>query len=295
MKFIDLFAGIGGFRIALEEHGMKCVMSSENNKACVTTYIDNFDDEPLGNIREITKEDIPDHDILVGGFPCQPFSMAGHRKGFDDDRGNIFFEITKTLRAKLPSYFILENVRGIRGHNLDTVINALVAEGYYVRVQSLNSKNFGLPQSRERIFLVGSRKPIHFNFPSATGEETKVGNILSQEVDDSFTISDLLWKSHQARKIRNQKRGVGFGYSLVTKDDPCTRTLSSRYYKDGSEILLQQDGKNPRLLTPRECARLQGFPEDFKLHQNKIESYKQLGNAVSVPVVSAIVKQLLQA
>ena len=143
-------------------------------------------------------------------------------------------------------------MRGIRGHNLDTVINSLVTEGYYVRVQSLNSKNFGLPQSRERIFLVGSRKPIHFNFPNATGKETKVGNILSQEVDDSFTISDLLWKSHQERKIRNQKRGVGFGYSLVTKDDPYTRTLSSRH-KDGSEILLQQDGTNPRLLTPRMC------------------------------------------
>ena len=158
----------------------------------------------------------------------------------------------------MPSYFILENVRGIRGHNLDTVINSLVTEGYYVRVQSLNSKTWLATKQRTN-FSSRIRKPIHFNFPNATGKETKVGNILSQEVDDSFTISDLLWKSHQERKIRNQKRGVGFGYSLVTKDDPYTRTLSSRYYKDGSEILLQQDGTNPRLLTPRECARLQDF------------------------------------
>lgn len=294
MKFIDLFAGIGGFRIALEQNGLKCVMSSENNKACIETYSENFGDVPLGNIRDVDKDNIPDHDVLVGGFPCQPFSMAGHRKGFDDDRGNIFFEITKTLRAKQPTYFILENVRGIRGNNLDVVINALVQEGYYVRVQSLNSRNFGLPQSRERIFIVGSLNKINFSFPQPLEIETKVGDITSDSVEDSFTISDLLWKSHQERKIRNQKRGVGFGFSLVTKDDPYTRTLSSRYYKDGSEILLHQEGKNPRLLTPRECARLQGFPEEFKLHRNKIESYKQFGNAVSVPVVSAIVQQLLK-
>tara|TARA_A100001015_G_C15044742_1_gene742723 strand:- start:8816 stop:9730 length:915 start_codon:yes stop_codon:yes gene_type:complete len=295
ISFIDLFAGIGGFRLALEKFNFKCLFSSEIDDSCREVYKENFGSTPKGDIRKILSKDIPKHDLLVAGFPCQPFSRGGKNLGFKDERGNVFFEIVRILRDRKSDFFLLENVKGLRGENLDLVINTLVNLGYFVRVSQLNSKDFGLPQSRERIFIFGSRKIINFNFPIKTKIKTRIGDILFQRTGQKYTISDKLWISHQARKKRNKQRGVGFGYSKVSRNDEYTRTLSSRYYKDGSEILIDQKNKNPRMLTPRECARLQGFPESFKIHTSNIEAYKQFGNAVSVPVVEAIVREFLKS
>ncbi len=299
-SFIDLFAGIGGMRISLEELGGKCVFSSEIDKYCIQTYKANFGDEPHGDITQIEEKNIPKHNILVAGFPCQAFSHAGLKKGFQDTRGTLFFDIARILEHKKPEAFLLENVKGLRGHDkgrtLNTIIKTLNELGYQsLNIEVLNSKNFGLPQNRERIYIVGFKEYLKFNFPQPLNKKTRLGEILHKKAARKLTISDRLWDSHQKRKQKNRDMGRGFGYSSFNRDAEYTSTISARYYKDGSEILIEQKNKNPRMLSPREAARLQGFPEDFKIVVSNGQAYKQFGNSVSVPVIKEIVKEILRS
>lgn len=302
--YIDLFAGIGGIRIPFQELGGECVFSSEWDRFSQKTYRVNFGETPSGDITKIKSESIPNFDILLGGFPCQPFSQAGLHKGFADTRGTLFFEIERIIKDKRPKAFLLENVKQLKGHDggrtFSVILEHLTALDYYVAAKILKANDFGLPQIRERVYIVGFDKRFfhleddyEFPFPQPSGIKTRVGDILESNVDEKYTISDRLWSGHQRRKAENAQKGKGFGYSLVTADSPYTRTISARYYKDGSEILIEQDGKNPRKITPRECARLQGFPDDYIIPVSDAQAYKQFGNSVAVPVVRAIAKKML--
>ena len=301
--FIDLFAGIGGIRIPFQEMGGRCVFSSEWDKFSQKTYRINFGETPAGDITKIDAEDIPDFDILLGGFPCQPFSQAGLHKGFADTRGTLFFEIERIIENKRPKAFLLENVKQLKGHDkgrtFATIMQHLHDLNYYAEAMVLRAADFGVPQIRERIYIVGFDKEYYnlpedyiFPFPKPLNKKTKVGDILEKEVDEKYTLSDKLWEGHQRRKIENRKNGKGFGFSLFNEDSPYTSTISARYYKDGSEALIEQKGKNPRKLTPRECARLQGFPDSFVIPVSDAQAYKQFGNSVAVPVIRAIGKQI---
>ena len=335
-RFIDLFAGIGGIRLPFQQLGGECVFSSEWDKFAQRTYAANYGEVPSGDITQIVASDIPDHDILMGGFPCQSFSQAGLKKGFEDTRGTMFFEIQRILGEKRPKVFLLENVKQLKGHDkgrtLQTILNILTGESdlplddvpmsddarealgkklnYWVDYKVLRAADFGIPQNRERIFIIGFDRDyfgenIDFNkifkWPEPTNQPTKVGDILeSQEIldtlEDKYTISDKLWAGHLRRKAEHGIKGNGFGYSLFNRESSYTNTISARYYKDGSEVLIDQShlGKNPRKLTPRECARLQGFPDDFivdAVSQGQI--YKQFGNSVCVKVIQAVAKQIV--
>ena len=303
-KMIDLFAGIGGTRLGFQLTGRTCsVFSSEIDKFARKTYRANFGDEPFGDITQIKNEDIPDHDILVGGFPCQAFSQAGKKMGFEDTRGTLFFEIARILDAKRPKVFLLENVRNLLNHDhgktYDTIKKTLLSLNYSVNLMVFKAKDFGVPQNRERIYIVGFDKNSIKNYEDFTAPippctKVCVGDILDNTVSEKYTISDRLWSGHQRRKIENKKNGKGFGYTLFDKDSPYTNTISARYYKDGSEILIkQEEGKNPRKITPREAARLQGFPENFIIPVSDTQAYKQFGNSVAVPVINAIANQIL--
>lgn len=316
-KMIDLFAGIGGIRLAFQKQGCSSVFASEWDKFAQKTYKANFGDTPYGDITEISPKDIPDHDILLGGFPCQPFSQAGLKKGFEDTRGTLFFNIAQIIDIKRPKAFLLENVKQLRTHDkgrtLKTILTILDELDYDVFVDVLKSNDFGVPQKRERIFLVGFYRDknllgeyiknikgddirIKFEFPKPLGIQTRLGNILEENVDEKYTISDKLYQGHLRRKEEHKKKGNGFGFSLFNADSLYTNTISARYYKDGSEILIDQgENKNPRKLTPRECARLQGFPEEFIIPVSDSQAYKQFGNSVSVPVIEAIAKNMLNS
>lgn len=293
IKFIDLFAGIGGMRIAFERVGMECIFSSEFDKFAQQTYYENFNEVPSGDITNIPVEEIPSHDLLLAGFPCQPFSVAGKKGGFDDTRGTLFFNILEILDVKRPRAFLLENVYGLtfhdHGNTFRVILDSLNELGYNVKWKVLSAKDFGLPQNRKRIYIVGFLEENNFDFPSPLGIETRVGNILESCVDNRYTISDEMWDYCQRRKEENELHDRGFVYGMVTKDSEYTRTLKARYY---DEILLEQEGKNPRKLTPRECARLQGFPDSFKINVSMTQAYKQFGNSVSIPVVEAIAKEM---
>jgi DNA (cytosine-5)-methyltransferase 1 len=304
IKIIDLFAGIGGVRIGFEQAyrgDIECVFSSEWNKYSNQTYQANFGCEKIhGDITEVDEHDIPSHDILLAGFPCQPFSQAGLKKGFDDIRGTLFFDIARILKAKKPKAFLLENVKQLRGHDkgrtLEVIMKTLKDIGYKnTQYQLLKARDFGLPQNRERLYIVGFLDDsIEFKFPKPLGIETRVGDILDKEVDEKYTISDKLWAGHQRRKRENKLKGKGFGYSLFTDDSAYTSTISARYYKDGSEILIAQEGKNPRKITPKEASRLQGFPSDFKIPVSDTQAYQQFGNSVPVNVVREVATQILK-
>jgi len=313
IKSIDLFAGVGGLRIGLEKAlkklGLKhdCVLYSEINKHCQKTYEKNFLPtkliEDIKSVKDI-KFQIPNHDILLAGFPCQPFSQAGvslrnslnRKHGFDDkDQGNLIFNILKILEIKKPRMFLLENVQNLVSHNkgetIKKILNCLRKTYYVPYPKILDARDFGLAQRRRRVFIVGflDKSIKNFNYPDPHKKDLKVKNFLDKKIDSSFTISDKLWKGHIERKKRNKKNGKGFGFKLTHPLDSCTNTISSRYYKDGSECLISQGiNKNPRKLTPRECFRLQGFPESFKISSSKVEAYKQAGNAVPINVVEKI-------
>lgn len=300
-KYIDLFAGIGGIRMPFQNLGGKCVFSSEIDKYAAQTYEANYGEKPSGDITKIDASTIPNFDILLAGFPCQAFSIAGKRKGFEDTRGTMFFEVERILEEKKPKSFLLENVKGLTNHEhgrtfkvmLDILENKL---GYKVYYKILNAKNFGLPQNRERIMIVGFKNHnINFEFPSELNEETKVGDILVDSPDPKYTISDKIWESHQLRKERNRAKGNGFGYCLFNENSPYTSTISARYYKDGSEILIAQDGKNPRKLTPREAARLQGYPDTFKIVVSDTQAYKEFGNSVPVNMINAVAQSMYKS
>lgn len=299
-KYIDLFAGIGGIRTPFQNLGGKCVFSSEIDKYAAQTYAANYGEVPSGDITKISANSIPDFDILLAGFPCQAFSIAGKRAGFNDTRGTMFFEVERILEEKKPKCFLLENVKGLTNHDkgktfkimLDILENKLNYKVYY---KVLNAKNFGLPQNRERIMIVGFKNHnVDFHFPKETNIPTKLGNILENNPDDKYTISDKIWESHQKRKEKNKAKGNGFGYCLFNEESEYTSTISARYYKDGSEILIDQSSKskNPRKLTPREAARLQGYPDSFKIVVSDTQAYKQFGNSVPVNMINAVAQEM---
>jgi len=318
---IDLFAGVGGMRIslnkALKKMGLshECNLYSELDLYCQQTYDANFPNTPL--IKDIEtvkpneiKEKIPDHDILLAGFPCQPFSKAGisnriflrRSHGFDDKKqGNLFFNILEILNKKKPKAFLLENVQNLKTYNngeaLKLILESLRKNYFVPEPEILDAKDFGLAQQRKRIYIVGflNKNIQEFKYPEPTFKKTKIADFLDKYPDKKYTISDLLWKSHQERKIRNQKAGKGFGFKLSNPNDTHTRTISSRYFKDGGECLIcRGEDKNPRLLTPKEVFRLQGFPENFKIPVSNNQAYRQAGNAVPINVVEKICINILK-
>lgn len=303
--FIDLFAGIGGIRIPFQEFKGKCVFSSEWDSFAQKTYRVNFGEIPSGDITKISASEIPNFDILLAGFPCQPFSQAGLKKGFEDTRGTMFFEIERIIKEKRPKAFLLENVKQLKGHNkgetLRIILEHLRKLNYAVDFKVLRAADFGIPQNRERIYIVGFNRDYFvipdvfvFDYPKPLNKKTRLGNILEPKVDEKYTISDKLYQGHLRRKKEHEEKGNGFGFSLFNSESAYTSTISARYYKDGSEILIDQGkSKNPRKLTPRECARLQGFPESFIIPVSDTQAYKQFGNSVAVPVVRAVAEKMI--
>ncbi|HET8635558.1 MAG TPA: DNA (cytosine-5-)-methyltransferase [Acidobacteriaceae bacterium] len=309
--FIDLFAGIGGIRYAFEHHGGRCVFTSEWNQFAQKTYLANFPHEEghvlEGDITRVEAEDVPDHDVLLAGFPCQPFSIAGVSKknalgrphGFaDTTQGTLFYDVARIIAAKRPKAFLLENVKNLvshdKGNTFRTILQVLEEElGYEVHCKVIDGQHF-VPQHRERIIIVGFREPAGFTwedlrFPGGT---KRMKDILlpAEEVDDRYTLSPKLWTYLKNYAAKHKAAGNGFGYGLVTEDS-VARTLSARYYKDGSEILVSQGPrKRPRRLTPRECARLMGFPDSFQIPVSDTQAYKQFGNSVVVPVIQEVAR-----
>lgn len=310
-EFVDLFAGIGGIRLAYQNEGGKCVFTSEWNNFAKKTYEANFGEVPFGDITQIDEASIPDHDVLLAGFPCQPFSIAGVSKknalgkkhGFlDETQGTLFFDIARIIKHKKPKAFMLENVKNLvshdKGNTFRVIKNTLTELGYSIHFQVLDSKHF-VPQHRERIIIVGFRKDIYkgeenFEFPKLPEPKAQIKTILEKEPDCKYTLSDKLWTYLQNYAKKHKAKGNGFGFGL-TDLNGISRTISARYYKDGSEILIPQEGINPRRLTPRECARLQGFPDDFIIPVSDNQAYRQFGNSVTVPLIQAIAKQLVKS
>ena len=309
-SFIDLFAGIGGTRLGFEAAGGMCVFSSEYERFAVHTYAVNHGEIPVGDITKFRLDDIPEHDVLVAGFPCQPFSIAGISKlnalglpnGFDHpDQGHLFFSTRDVLAYRQPRAFLLENVKHLRNHDRGrtyrTIMDALDALGYTVGDQVIDAQAL-VPQHRERIYIVGFRdaEDFHrFRFPELEDRQISLADILEEDVGDRYTLSDHLWGYLQDYAAKHRARGNGFGFGLPDLEG-VSRTLSARYYKDGSEILIRQgNGSNPRRLTPRECARLMGFPEAFKVPVSDTRAYQQFGNSVVVPVVEAIARAMVKA
>jgi DNA (cytosine-5)-methyltransferase 1 len=308
--FIDLFAGIGGMRLAFEKQGGQCVFSCEWDKYCQKTYFDNFGVIPHGDIRQVYEKDIPNHDILIAGFPCQPFSIAGVSKknslgratGFlDKTQGTLFFDVVRIINEKRPRAFLLENVKNLKSHDKGrtwkVIMETLSELDYSVSTKVLDGQDY-VPQHRERVFIVGFDKrrfgdDVSFSFDLNKPETKPVfKNILEPIVDPKYTLTDKLWQYLQDYAAKHQAKGNGFGFGLTSLEG-VSRTLSARYYKDGSEILIPQEGRNPRRLTPRECAKLQGYPDSFKITVSDTQAYKQFGNSVVVPLVSAIAEKMV--
>ncbi len=361
--FIDLFAGIGGFHTALHSVGAKCVFASEWDKNARLAYEANyigiepnlFKKNKKGeylyfneDINDIVPSKVPNFDICCGGFPCQPFSVAGLKRGFEDTRGTLFFNIANLVKEKIeagypPRVLFLENVRGLKNHDKGKTLKVILATldelGYGYSYEVLNAKYFGVPQNRERLFIIAWYKGIvdvdSFKFPYGIAENgstifdkeklkygtlpTKVSDIFEPSVvtSPSFTISDRMWEGHQNRKERNRINGKGFGFSLFNADSAYTSTISARYWKDGSEILIDQTelGLNPRTLTPVEAGRLQGYrilgngwehPEcannqnynasnpEFRIVVSKKEAYRQFGNSVAIPVIKRLAEEIIK-
>lgn len=306
ITFIDLFAGIGGIRMAFENAGGKCVFSSEWDSYAQKTYKANFDEIPADDITKISEKDIPDHDILTGGFPCQPFSIAGVSKhnalgndhGFKHDtQGTLFFDVARIIAEKKPKAFLLENVKNLvshdKGKTYTVILNTLKNElKYDVHPKVIDARTV-VPQHRERIYIVGFLKPTVFNFPEMPEKGPVFSSILEKKVDSKYTLTGHLWEYLQGYAAKHKAMGHGFGFG-ITDLNGVSRTLSARYYKDGSEILIPQKGKNPRRLTPRECARLMGFPDSFKIVCSDTRAYKQFGNSVVVPVVQLIAQEIVK-
>lgn len=309
-EFIDLFAGIGGIRLAFQNLGGKCVFTSEWNSFSKKTYEKNFGEVPFGDITQISETEIPDHDILLAGFPCQPFSIAGVTKknalgkkhGFlDETQGTLFFDIARIIKHKKPAAFMLENVKNLvshdKGKTFKVIVETLHELGYTVHKQILDGKHF-VPQHRERILIIGFSKDVFhskekFEFPKLPEATAKIKDILEPKPLDKYTLSDHLWNYLQKYADKHKAKGNGFGFGL-TDLNGISRTMSARYYKDGAEILIPQNGKNPRRLTPRECARLQGFPDTFEIQVSDNQAYKQFGNSVVVPLIQAVGKNLVK-
>lgn len=309
LKYIDLFAGIGGFRLAFDKAGFECVGTSEINPFAQKTYLANFKNSHMhGDIKTYKP---PQHDLLLGGFPCQPFSIAGvssknfwgHKHGFDcEKQGNMFFEVAKIIKDYQPKAFVLENVKNLlahdKGNTFEVIKSVLIDLGYDIKFQVLNASNW-VPQKRERIFIVGFKDKNNFEFENVLNKRDKkitMSKILhdfrNEPVDPKLFLSDKLWKYLQYHSQKHAAKGNGFGYGLVDGNS-VARTLSARYYKDGSEILVQLNGyKIPRRLSPRECARIMGYPESFKIVVSNTQAYKQFGNSVVTSLVADVAKEV---
>ena len=308
--FIDLFAGIGGFRIAFQNVGGRCVFSSEWDRYAKETYKANFGEVPYGDIREIKKRSVPDHDILLAGFPCQPFSLAGVSKkrslgrkhGFQDEtQGTLFFEIKEILKKKKPKAFMLENVKNLLSHDnkhtFKVIMDTLIDLGYVVSWKIVDGANW-VPQHRERIFIVGYH-PDKINItrdkivipekPRKKYKRSELKDIILRKVDEKYTLGPGTWSTLERHKKHHAAAGNGFGYGLHTlpiSNGSIARTISARYHKDGGEVLIQPKSGRPRRLTIGEVAQLQGFdPERFRFPVSDTQAYKQLGNSVVVPAV----------
>lgn len=312
--FIDLFAGMGGFRLAMQAQGGKCVFSSEWNKYAQKTYLANFGEMPFGDItKEMTKSYIPQNfDVLCAGFPCQPFSIAGVSKkkslgretGFKDKtQGTLFFDVADIISRHRPKAFFLENVKNLMSHdkgNTFKVIKGTLEELRYSLHYLVMDGQTYVPQHRERIMIVGFDQDIfhgkeQFTFPEQKQSTRSIKEILDPDIDEKYTLSDKLWNYLQNYAEKHRAKGNGFGFGMVDLNG-ISRTLSARYYKDGSEILIPQTGgKNPRRLSPRECARLMGYPDEYRLNQvSDVQAYKQCGNSVVVPLITAVSEQLVK-
>lgn len=316
--FIDLFAGMGGFRLAMQSLGGRCTFSSEWNSFAQKTYFANFGEMPFGDItKQETKQYIPrQFDVLCAGFPCQPFSIAGVSKknslgrahGFKDEaQGTLFFDVAEIIEKHQPKAFFLENVKNLvshdKGNTFRVISNTLRELGYTIHYQVMNGK-YLVPQNRERIFIVGFRKDLFgdttsFEFPDIEGELPKLKTILDPEVDAKYTLTDKLWEYLQNYAAKHKAAGNGFGFGMADPEG-ISRTLSARYYKDGSEILIPQTGLdgeiiNPRRLTPKECTRLMGYPEQYIINAvSDLQGYRQCGNSVVVPLIKAVATNLVQ-
>lgn len=316
-KFIDLFAGIGGFHLALESLGGKCVFASEIDEKARYTYEINHGLTPVGDIRTVTSaenndelvdQQIPCHDILTAGFPCQPFSRAGVSSRnslgqshglLDETQGTLFFDIARIAKIKQPKALLLENVSNIVRHDKGRtfeVLKRVIEEelGYKFFAEVLNAETL-VPQRRKRCFMVAFRDADFvrkFDFPRICGIPRPLREALEENVDPKYTLSEKSWLGHQRRTAANLARGVGFTAYEADLSKP-SNTIVARYYKDGKECLVPQEGKNPRMLTPRECARLQGFPESFIPHPTRSAAYKQFGNAVPVPLVKLVARAVI--
>ena len=307
--FVDLFAGIGGFRIALEKLGGRCLFSCEWDRYSQKTYKAWFGETPHGDIRNVKPKDIPDHDVLAAGFPCQPFSIAGVSKkkslgmahGFKcETQGTLFFNIVSIVEAKRPPVLFLENVKNLQSHDQGrtwgTIYASLLDLGYAVYFKVIDAAGW-VPQHRERIYIVcfdkkvfGENPPFEFPIPPTSVPTFK--EILEKTPDKKYTLTDHLWKYLQQYAEHHRLKGNGFGFGIANPEG-VSRTLSARYYKDGSEILIRQAHKNPRRLTPRECARLMGFPEDKKIGVSDTQAYRQFGNAVVPKVANAVGERII--
>jgi DNA (cytosine-5)-methyltransferase 1 len=311
-RFVDLFAGIGGIRMGLERAGGRCVHTVENDRFAVHTYGANFGPVERSDIRRVDASDLPEYDVLAAGFPCQPFSLAGVSKklslgrqhGFSDaTSGNLFFEIVRLIddAASPPRSLFLENVKHLVRHDGGRTFGVIRAtledRGYNVAAKVIDARPW-VPQHRERTFIIALHRDVYgetqFEFPDVPPDapHPKLGAVLEGEgVDSKYVLSPRLWEYLREYARRHRERGNGFGYGLVGPDDTA-RTLSARYFKDGSEILVRTDGPQPRRLTPRECARLMGFPDDFRIPVSDTQAYRQFGNSVVVPVVEFVAKAL---
>ena len=312
--FIDLFAGMGGFRLAMQAQGGKCVFSSEWNKYAQKTYLANFGEMPFGDItKEVTKSYIPkEFDVLCAGFPCQPFSIAGVSKkkslgretGFKDKtQGTLFFDVADIIGRHRPKAFFLENVKNLMSHdkgNTFKIIKGTLEELRYSLHYLVMDGQTYVPQHRERIMIVGFNRDlfhgeVNFTFPEQKKATRSIKEILVPNIDEKYTLSDKLWGYLQNYAEKHRAKGNGFGFGMADLNG-ISRTLSARYYKDGSEILIPQgNGKNPRKLSPRECARLMGYPDDYRLNQvSDVQAYRQCGNSVVVPLITAVSEQLIK-
>ncbi len=298
IKFIDLFCGIGGFRIAMDEACSEkdliseCVFSSDIDPYCQDSYEKNFRERPYGDLTKIMETEIPDHDILLAGFPCQPFSIIGQRQGFDDIRGTLFFEIARILKAKKPKAFVLENVKQLVGHDngktLKTILMTLKDIGYHVKYSVLNALDYGLPQKRERIIIIGHQKPISYSFPEPIKPFKPLREILEKNVDKKYFASDYI------KNKRKEKHTSAYKLSIWHENKSgniCSYPFSCALRAGASYNYLLVNGE--RRLTPREMFRLQGFPDSYKITPNEGQARRQAGNAVPVNLVKAVILKLL--
>lgn len=316
--FIDLFAGIGGMRLAFQNLRGKCVFSSEWDKYAQITYEKNFGEIPFGDITKIDEKDIPGHDILVAGFPCQAFSIAGKRTGFDDTRGTLFFDVARIIKEKQPKAFFLENVKGLinhdKGKTLKVILNTLRDElNYFVpEPQVINAKDFGVPQNRERIFIVGFRRDLEvneFKYPSPLNKEVYVRNIIEDEpVSAKYYLSTQYLKTLEEHKKRHEMKGNGFGYEIISKSGVANAIVVGGMGRERNLIIDDRltdftpvtrikgevNRKGIRRMTPREWARLQGFPDKYVIQVSDAQAYKQFGNSVAVPAVQATANEVVK-